>query len=51
MNRGNAKVGAGDRQREYQKTGRVKRQAANGQMSVNGPGSQQEKKRENALRY
>ncbi len=30
-NRGNAKVGAGGRQRGYRKAGRVKRQAANGQ--------------------
>ncbi len=29
-NRGNAKVGAGGRQRGYRKAGRVKRQAANG---------------------
>ncbi len=30
-NRGNAKVGAGSRQRGYRKAGRVKKQAANGQ--------------------
>ncbi len=37
-NRGNAKVGAGGRQKGYQTAGRVKRQAANGQSRIGSPG-------------
>ncbi len=40
---GQSKVRAGGRQRGYQKAGRVKRQAANGQSRINSPGYKQGK--------
>ncbi len=39
-NRGNAKVGAGSRQRGYRKAGRVKRQASKRSEYIGSPGKQ-----------